>query len=91
MIIAQQDFFKGLDFEKYDFEYSNEKRSCFKGSDGGYYRIDHFGNSYVVEYAEDEEAAKNNYFEDVELYDDSLEKSKLIGIIQSDLIKFVNE
>ena len=91
MIIDQHEFFNGLDFEKCDFEYASGKRTCYKGSDGGYYRVDHFGKSYVIEFAENEEEAKNNRFEDTDLYDDSLQKNKLIKIIQSDLLKYVNE
>ena len=43
-----------LEFEKCEFEYEFGKRDCYKGSDGGYYRVDHFGTSYVIEYAENE-------------------------------------
>lgn len=91
MIIEQKEFFKDLNFEKCEFEYGNGKRTCYKGTDGGYYRIDHFRNSYVIEFAENEEEAKTNRFEDADLYDDSLPKNKLISLIQSDLIKYVTE
>lgn len=87
----QDKFFEGLDFEKCEFEYEFGKRECYKGSDGGYYRIDHFGSSYVIEYAENENEAILNRFEDAELYDDSLPQDKVISMIQSDLKKFVNE
>lgn len=91
MIIEQKEFFKGLDFEICEFEYDSGKRICYKGSDGGYYRVDHFRNLYVIEFAENEEEAKNNMFEDTDLYDDSLTKNELIKSIQSYLIKCVNE
>ena len=87
----QDKFFEGLDFEKCEFEYEFGKRECYKGSDGGYYRIDHFGSSYVIEYAENENEAILNRFEHAELYDDSLPQDKVISMIQSDLKKFVNE
>ena len=91
MLIKQYEFFKGLDFEKHKFEYGSDKRNCYKGIDGGYYRVDHFRNSYVIEYAENENEAKLNRFEDVDLYDDSLPKGKIISLIQSDLRKFATE
>lgn len=91
MIIEQQYFFEGLDFEKYEFDYGSGKRICYKGKDGCYYRVDYFGNSYVIEYAENEEDAKDNRFEDADLYDDSLPKNNLVKIIQTDLKKYVNE
>ena len=87
----QDKFFEGLDFEKCEFEYEFGKRECYKGSDGGYYRIDHFGSSYVIEYAENENEAILNRFEHAELYDDSLPQDKVISMIQSDLKEFINE
>ena len=91
MLIKQYEFFKGLGFEKHDFEYGDNKINCYKGIDGGFYRVDHFRNSYVIEYAENEEEAKLNRFEDVDLYNDSLPKDNIINLIQSDLRKFVTE
>lgn len=91
MIIEQQSFFEGLDFEKTEFEYGSGKRICYKGKDGGYYRVGHFNYSYVIEYAENEEAAKVNRFEDDDLYDDSLPREELIRMIQADLKKYVEE
>ena len=88
MIKEQQKFFEGLNFEKCEFEYSFGTQSCYKGPDGGFYRIDHFGDSYVIEYAETEEDAKLNRFEDSDLYDDSLSEAQLIIDIQTDLKKY---
>ena len=82
MMLEQKLFFNGLDFEEHEFEYPTGKRICYKGLDGGYYRIDHFGNSYVIEYAENEIEAKNNCFEDADLYDDSLPTKELIERIR---------
>lgn len=91
MIIEQQEFFEGLGFEECEFEYGTSKKKCFKGNDGGYYRIDHFRNSYVIEYAENEDDAKTNQFEDADLYDDSLHKNDLVRMIQSGLKKYVTK
>lgn len=91
MVIEQQKFFEGLNFEECGFKYPTGERKCFKGIDGGYYRVDHFGKSYVVEYAENEYFAKANQFEDTNLYDDSLPQNKIISMIQSDLKEFISE
>lgn len=91
MILEQNIFFKGLNFEECEFEYPTGKRKCYKGSDGGYYRIDHFGSLYVIEYAENEDEAKSNQFEDADTYDDTLPKNELINMIQADLKKYVSE
>lgn len=91
MIIEQQNFFNGLGFEECEFDYPTGKRKCYKGTDGGYYRIDHFDKSYVVEYAENEKEAKLNQFEDCDLYDDGLPTDKLIELIQSDIKKYISE
>lgn len=91
MLIKQSEFFKDLGFEKQEFKYGSEKRECYKGADGGYYRVDHFGKNYVTEFAEGEKEASMNQFEDVDLYDDSLGKDRLINQIQSDLKKYVTE
>ena len=91
MIIEQKIFFDGLNFTECEFEYPSGSSICYKGPDDCYYRVDHFGNTYVIEYAEDENSAKNNWFEDTDLYDDSLQHDELISIIRADLIKFVND
>ena len=90
-MLEQKIFFEGLDFEECEFEYQTGKRTCYKGTDGGYYRIDHFGSSYVIECAENEEEAKFNQFEDADLYDDGLPTDELIKLIQSDLKKYISE
>lgn len=87
MVINQKKFFSGLDFEQHELN----GEICFRGSDGGFYRIDHFSNFYVIEYAENEEEARLNRFEDDDLYDDTLPEDKLIEQIQADLKKYVAE
>lgn len=53
-MIEQERFFAGLDFEKQVFL----GLTCYKGRDGAYYRVSHFTNSYVIEYAENETQSK---------------------------------
>ena len=91
MRIEQQNFFNGLGFEECEFDYPTGKRKCYKGEKGDYYRIDHFGNFYVIEYAENEKEAQLNQFEDCDLYDDSLPADELIKSIQADLKKYTSE
>ena len=88
-MISQDKFFEGLDFEKYEFEYAFGKKVCYKGTDGAYYRVDHFCFSYVIEYAENEDEAKVNRFEDADLYDDSIPEEELVAMIQKDLKEYV--
>lgn len=90
MVIDQDKFFEGLGFERYEMEYmAYGIYVCFKGPDGFFYRIDHFGNWYVIEAAENEEKAKVHIFEDADIYDDSLTEEELIAQIQSDLRNYV--
>ena len=90
MILEQEKFFEGLDFEEYEFEYPFGSKKCYKGKDGGFYRVDHFGNTYVIEFAENEDEAKLNRFEDSELFDDSLSEDELIQNIR-DTLKGYNQ
>lgn len=83
MLINQSDFFNGINSTEVEFEYGDRKQKCYLCEDGGYYRIDHFSNHYVIEYAEDEDHAKNNNFEDGDLFLDSIPKKELIKSIQS--------
>lgn len=91
MIIEQQKIFNELGFKEYEFDYPTGKGKCYKGSDGGYYRIDHFEKAYVIEYAENEKEAKLNQFEDADLYDDGVPIEKLIESIQADLKNYMIE
>ena len=47
MVIEQQKFFEGLNFKECGFKYPTGERKCFKGIDGGYYRVDQFGNTKI--------------------------------------------
>lgn len=87
MEIDQTDFFKGLNFTEYEFEYGDAKNKCFKGADGGFYRIDYFANNYVIEYAENETEARSNFFEDSELYDAEELYDEIVNKIRQELIK----
>ena len=90
-VIDQSKFFAGLGFEPFEMEYPFGKETCYKGSDGGFYRVDHFSDVYVIEYAENEEEARLNRFEDDDLYDDSLPEEVLIAKIQADLKEYVTQ
>ena len=90
MTINQGKFFEDLRFERFEMKYASfGKYVCYKGHDGFFYRIGHFGKSYVVECAESEEEAKLHRFEDADLYDDSTPEKQLIAQIQMDLKKYV--
>jgi hypothetical protein len=89
MKITPDRFFEGLNFEKHEFSYCYGNETCYKGPDGGFYRVDHFSNVYVIEYAENEEEARLNRFEDDDLYDDSLPEGEIIRQIQRDLKEYV--
>ncbi len=91
MVIDQSKFFAGLGFEPFEMEYSYGKEMRYKGPDGGFYRVDHFSDVYVIEYAENEEEARLNRFEDDDLYDDSLPEEVLIAKIQADLKEYVTQ
>ena len=90
-MLEAKKFFDGLGFDEVEMEYGYGKEVCYKGPDGAFCRVDHFGHSYVIEYAENEEEARLNRFEDADLYDDSLSEKQLIATIQSDLRKYVTE
>ena len=82
--IDQKKFFAGLGgFEKYEFEYPCGKYVCYRGPDGFFYRIDRFGDWYVVEDAENEEEARVNRFEDTDLFDADLDEAELVRQIQA--------
>ena len=89
-MIDQDKYFDGLGFERCEMEYMvYGTYVCFKGPDGFYYRVDHFGNWYVIEVAENEAEARVHAFEDADTYDDSLSEEELITRIQSDLRKYI--
>ena len=82
MQIPQEKFFDGLGFERIEMHYLCGVYVCYKSPAGEYFRIDHFSNVYVIEYAENEKQAKGNGFDDGELFDDSLPEDELIRQIQ---------
>lgn len=85
--IDQKRFFQGLDFEEKQINGSG----CYLGPDGCFYRMDHFGSTYVIEYAEDQQSADLNMFEDADRFDDDLAEDELIGRVQSALRQYVTE
>lgn len=77
-------------FKKYDVEYAAHGRySCYKGPDGGFYRISHFSKYYVIEYAENEFDARHGLFDDADLFDDSLSEVELTEQLTEWLRKYV--
>lgn len=90
-LIKQEVFFEGLEYEECVMKYSFGEIKCYKGKDGGFYRIDHFDKFYVIEYAENEKDAQNNNFEDGDLFDATLPEIQLIGMIRNELIKYMEE
>lgn len=88
MLIEQEVFFEGLDFEPIEYKYRFGKRTCYKGPDSGFYRIDYFADLYVMEFASNEEEARLNVFEDGDTYCDA--DDDVIELIRADLIKYSN-
>lgn len=80
-VIEQAVFFRGLNFVKCNFD----GIECYKGMDNCYYRVDHFATTYVIEFAEDEIQARNNGFEDDDLFEDSLPEEELMFQIKTAL------
>lgn len=85
MKIEQSMFFDGLGFEELEINGA----SCYKGPDGFYYRMDHFASTYVIEYAESEDEACKNIFDDADRFDDDLPEAELIAQVQNALREYV--
>ena len=89
--INSNSFFNDLNFEECEFAYGTGIQKCYRGPDGGFYRVDYFGDSYVIEFAEKEEAAKRNQFEDTDLYVDDGPIGEIIKKIKDDIKRFSEE
>ena len=87
--VDQKKFFAGLGFEETVFKYECGSYICYKGTDGAYYRIDHFGQCYVIESAENQNEARSNLFEDSDLFDDKMPEEDLVAAIQNTLKSYV--
>ena len=85
--LAEIIFSQRFGFTKTAFVYpfSEDPVFCFKTPDKSFYRLDHFGSSYVVEFAEDKESATNNWFEDDDLFTDTLSTEELIQQISASI------
>jgi len=70
--VDQDPFFEGLGYERFEMEYIYGIYVCYRGPDGGFYRIDHFDSSYVIEFAENENEARIGRFEDTDTFPDDL-------------------
>ena len=87
MKIDQDKFFEGTGLQRCDFD----GIICYLGSDGCYYRIDHFANTYVIEYIEDEAYAKLGSFDDADRFDDDLPEEELIRQVKEAVLSYVND
>lgn len=85
--------FSKAGMKRFDFEYkAHGKFACYRSADGGFYRLDTFGDNVVIEYAENQQDAEQGVFEDADLFDASLDEEKLIKQITKWLKKYaVNE
>lgn len=88
--ISDDEIFEDLGFEKVEFDTGVV---CYKGRDDGFYRVDYCAglHSYITEFAENEEEARNNMFEDDDLFDDLLPREQLLGYIRTALKEYVEE
>ena len=84
--IPQDKYFEGLNLERLEMTYPCGTFVCFKTPAGDFFRIDHFADCYVIEYAENEDEARANCFDDGELFDDTLPEEELIRQIQKAII-----
>ena len=62
-----------------------ENRACFKTATGGFLRLDAiFGDSIVIEFAEDMKEAKNNRFEDGDIFPlKEYDEEELVNIVKA--------
>lgn len=87
MLISQEKFFEGLDFE---YLPNVGWKGSHKGKDGHFYHIDHFDNVYVIEVADSEEEARCNAFEDAYDFLDEWGEEEIIRQVRETLIKMCN-
>ena len=78
MMIDQDSFFDGLGFKRAE----NRWGVYYVAPSGSCCRIDHFDNVYVIEWAENENAAEKSLYEDGDLFDDRLPEDQLIHDVQ---------
>ncbi len=89
--INQEKYFEGLGFERYEFEYPCGKYVCYEGAGGFLYRVSQFGSSFVIEYAEDEEEARDNCFEEADVFNADLDEEELVKQIRTTLRYYSEE
>lgn len=83
----QEKYFDGLGFERHDLA----GYVCYKGDSPLFYRMDHFGDCFVLEIADDEDSAKKNWFEDAESFPDDLTEAELIAQVQETVLRYEEE
>ena len=64
-MIEQEKFFEGLNFEKVELN----GQTLYIGIENAYFRIDQGDGFMAIEYADTETEAKNNCFDDADLFD----------------------
>lgn len=72
-------YFKGLPFEKVTMG----NIECYKAPDGSLYRIDEGKTFVAIESTDDENDARKNIFEDVDLFDKPTPDADLVDAVQS--------
>ena len=83
----QEKYFDGLGFERHELA----GYVCYKGKSPLFYRMDHFGDRFVLEIADDEDSAKKNWFEDAEFFSDDLTEADLIAKVQETVLRYEEE
>lgn len=87
MLIPQEKFFEGL-----DFEYLPDVgwKGSHKRKDGHFYHIDHFDKVYVIECAHSKAEAQANCFGDAYDFPDEWGDEEIIRQVRDTLIKMCN-
>lgn len=87
--IDQDYYFANTKLHKCEIESSFSGRFiAYRSLSGEYYRIDHFDNLYVIEYADNLEEAMNNRFEDTDCFADELTDHELLLAIHTWIFYF---
>lgn len=91
-MINQDALFLPYGFKKNMITYPfGETLDVYEGPFGHFYKIDHFDHFYVIEFAENEEAARSYVFEDTDLFDDKLPKEELYKQLRAWIEKYAFE
>ena len=83
--VSQAQFFEGMGYKEHAMQYPCGLYICYEGSRGHFFRIDHFDNLYVIEFADNEKHARMNMFEDCDTFPDDMPPGELIAAIQKSI------